>query len=63
MECVICGYGSTNIGKTTVTLKRDSIVVAQEVVADICDHCGEIYVSQKVTAQLLKQAEACWSVP
>jgi YgiT-type zinc finger domain-containing protein len=42
----------------TVTLERaETTIVIKEVPATICDNCGEEYLSQAVSAQLLKQAE------
>ena len=60
MKCVICKHGETHLGKTSVTLERDGMmVVVQAVPAQICDNCGEEYVDEEVTAQLLREAEQC----
>jgi YgiT-type zinc finger domain-containing protein len=58
MKCVICKHGETRTGKTTVTLERGSTtLVVKGVPARICDNCGEAYVSQETTRQLLETAE------
>jgi YgiT-type zinc finger domain-containing protein len=58
MKCAICGHGSTHPGTTTVTLEKDgTTLVIKNVPAEICDNCGERYVSEKVTGQILRQAQ------
>jgi YgiT-type zinc finger domain-containing protein len=58
MKCVICKHGATASGLTTVTLNRnDAIVVFKAVPADICQNCGEYYLSDAVTEVLLSRAE------
>jgi YgiT-type zinc finger domain-containing protein len=58
MRCVICKQGETQPGHTTVTLERDrTVLVFRNVPADVCANCGEAYVSEEVTAQLLEEAE------
>jgi len=58
MKCVICKYGETNPGHTTVTLERgQTVLVFKKTPAQVCDNCGEAYVSEKITAQLLEEAE------
>jgi YgiT-type zinc finger domain-containing protein len=58
MQCVICKHGQTQPGTTTVTLHRDgSVVIFKEVPADICQNCGEYYLSDDMTGHLLQQAE------
>lgn len=58
MKCVICKQGEIRSGKTTVTLERDSMtLVIKDVPASICVNCGEEYVDENITAQLLKTAE------
>lgn len=59
MKCVVCKVGETTEGFTTVTLERDgAAVVVRKVPAQVCDNCGEAYVSADVTRQLLKSAGA-----
>jgi len=58
MKCIVCKHGETKPGKTTATFEREeTTIVVKEVPADICDNCGESYLAQEVSAQLLKQAE------
>jgi YgiT-type zinc finger domain-containing protein len=57
MKCVICKTGEIHEGTVTVTLQRDnSIVVSKGVPADVCDNCGEYYLTPEVTERLLKRA-------
>jgi len=58
MNCVICKQGSTNPGHVTVTLQRGTTtVIFKEVPADVCENCGEYYLSEEITEKLLKRAE------
>jgi YgiT-type zinc finger domain-containing protein len=58
MKCVICKEGQTKSGVTNVTLERGSTtVVIKEVPAEICENCGEYYLSPEVTDKIQKLAE------
>lgn len=58
MKCVICKQAETSPGKATVTLERGGMtLVIKNVPAQICSNCGEEYVDEKTTKQLLKIAE------
>ena len=58
MTCVICQHGETQAGHTTVTLERgQTVLVFRKVPAQVCANCGEAYVSEEITAQLLQEAE------
>ena len=58
MKCVICKVGETQPGKTTVTLERgSSTLVFKGVPAQVCPNCGEDYVNEEITKQLLRIAE------
>jgi YgiT-type zinc finger domain-containing protein len=58
MHCVICKNGQTKPGNVTVTLQRgETIIVFKEVPADVCNNCGEYYLSESVTDELFKRAE------
>ncbi len=58
MNCVICKHGQTRAGDVAATLQRgDCTVIIKGVPADVCDNCGEYYLSDKVTDQLLMRAE------
>ncbi|WP_334781315.1 type II toxin-antitoxin system MqsA family antitoxin [Nostoc sp.] len=42
-----------------MTLERDEcIIVLKKVPAEICDNCGEYYLSDAVTEQVLEKAES-----
>ena len=57
MKCVICKHGETKKGFTTVTLEKNgSTIVFKEVPALVCDNCGEKYIEDFVTKELLKKA-------
>lgn len=61
MKCVVCKVGETRSGTTTVTLERDeTVIVFRNVPAEVCDNCGERYLSEEVTAQLLSLAEEAY---
>ena len=61
MKCAICRHGTTTEGYTTLVLERDqTTVVFKKVPAQICDNCGEEYVSAAVNTTLLRQAEKEW---
>lgn len=58
MRCVICKNGETQPDECTVTLERDEcIVVIKKVPAFVCDNCGEYYLSDAITEQVLVRAE------
>lgn len=58
MECVICKNGTTEEGKATVTLELEgSIIAIKEVPAQICNNCGEYYLSEEMTKVVLKKAQ------
>jgi YgiT-type zinc finger domain-containing protein len=58
MKCAICRHGQTIDGNITVVLERDqSILVFKNVPANICDNCGEEYLSEETNRVLLKKAK------
>jgi YgiT-type zinc finger domain-containing protein len=58
MACVICRQGEMHPGEVTVTLQRnDTIIVLKGVPAEVCDNCGEYYLSEAVTGIVLAKAE------
>jgi len=62
MNCVICKTGQMVEGKTTVTLQRgETTVVIKDVPAQVCDNCGEYYLSEEMTERVLGMAEAAVS--
>jgi len=59
MKCVICKLGGTKQGAVTVTLERgETTVLIKNVPADICENCGEYYLSDEISERVLKQAES-----
>jgi YgiT-type zinc finger domain-containing protein len=61
MKCAICQHGTTTDGYTTIVLERDqTTVVFKKVPAQICENCGEEYVSAAVNTALLRQAHEEW---
>jgi YgiT-type zinc finger domain-containing protein len=59
MSCVICRNGKTHEGYVTVTVQRgEKAVILKQVPADVCDNCGEPYLSSEVAAQVLERAES-----
>jgi YgiT-type zinc finger domain-containing protein len=58
MKCVICKQGDTGAGTVTVTLARgESTIIFKEVPAEVCENCGEYYLSDSVTEKLLSRAD------
>ena len=58
MKCTICKQGNTQSGFTVVTLQRDErTLVIKGVPAEICENCGEYYLSQDIANRLYRQAE------
>jgi len=58
MKCLICKTGETKSGTTTVTLERkNTVVVIKDVPAQVCDNCGEYYLSEDVSARINALAE------
>ena len=59
MNCVVCKHGETRPGQVTVTLQRgDATVILKQVPAEVCQNCGEYYLSGTVTGQVMSKAEA-----
>jgi YgiT-type zinc finger domain-containing protein len=58
MECVICKNGHLASGNVTVTLERNgTVVVMKDVPAQVCQNCGEYFLSEAMTAKVLSLAE------
>ena len=58
MKCSICKNGDTRPGTATVTLQREeATVVIKDVPAEVCENCGEYYLSEDMTARILQRAE------
>ena len=59
MKCVICLQAETIHGLTAILLERgDLSLTVTDVPARVCPNCGDAYADEKVTANLLRQAEA-----
>ncbi len=59
MKCVICKLGETKKGSVTVTLERgETTVLIKNVPTDICENCGEYYLSDEISERVLKQVES-----
>jgi len=55
MKCVICQYGETEAGTTTVTLTRgETTIVIRDVPAQICTTCGEDMWMQQRASDFLR---------
>jgi YgiT-type zinc finger domain-containing protein len=58
MKCVLCKTGESHPGTTTVTLERNhTVIVLKDVPAEVCENCGEYYLSDAVTKRIYQQAE------
>jgi len=58
VKCVICRQGVTNTGTVTVTLQRNvTTVIIKNVPADVCENCGEYYLTEELTEELLMKAK------
>ncbi|HOE65533.1 MAG TPA: type II toxin-antitoxin system MqsA family antitoxin [Candidatus Hydrogenedentes bacterium] len=54
----ICRHGDTNPGRVTVVLQRDNtVVLIKQTPANVCDNCGEYYLSDATAAQVSEIAE------
>lgn len=58
MTCLFCKKGETRPGQVTVVLERgETLVIFRGVPGDVCENCGEYFLSDEVTGQLLERAE------
>lgn len=59
MNCVICKTGQISAGTATITLQRgETTVVIKNVPADVCDNCGEYYLSEEMAESVLELGES-----
>ena len=57
MKCPLCKNGDTQPGEVTVTLQRgETTVIIKDVPANVCENCGEYYLSDTITEQVLAMA-------
>ena len=55
MKCAICKQGETQLGQTTITLERNATtIVFKNVPAEGCEICGEAYIDEATTDNLLR---------
>ena len=58
LQCQLCKHGSTELGMVTVTLQRGATtVIIKGVPAEVCENCGEYYLDENTTKQVLSMAE------
>lgn len=59
MKCTVCRHGDTRPGFVDVSLQREkAIVVIRKTPAEVCENCGEYYLSEEATRRVLQQAAA-----
>ena len=57
MKCAICRNGITESGYSTVLLEKDNTtLVFKNVPAQICNNCGEEYISSEINCAILSHA-------
>lgn len=58
MRCILCRHGETLPGRVTVSLQRgETTVIIKGVPAQVCENCGEYYLEEEITEQVLSMAE------
>ncbi|MBN1980391.1 MAG: type II toxin-antitoxin system MqsA family antitoxin [Chitinivibrionales bacterium] len=58
MKCAICRNGQTVQGTITIVMERSgTTVIIKDVPAEVCDNCGEEYISSDINKRLLEKAE------
>jgi YgiT-type zinc finger domain-containing protein len=58
MNCIICGHNQLDRRNTSVVLERkDTRLVVDSVPSSVCAGCGEVYVDEIISYDLLKLAE------
>lgn len=58
MKCVLCKNGETKPGTATVTLQRGgAVVILKDVPAEVCDNCGEYYLSEETASRVAHLAQ------
>ena len=63
MKCVICRQGQTHDGLATVTLEKgQTTVMIKDVPAEICENCGEYYLSEEVTGKVQGLADQAFKL-
>jgi len=58
MKCAICRNGNTEPSTASIMLEKgQTTLVFKHVPVQVCDNCGEEYVSAEVNKELLLKAE------
>jgi YgiT-type zinc finger domain-containing protein len=58
MKCLFCKHGDTKPGEVTVTLQRgEATIIIKGVPAEVCENCGEYYLSDIVTDRVMRIAQ------
>ena len=58
MNCGLCKNGTTENGNVNVTLMRkETVIIIKGVPAEICQNCGEYYLSSEITRSIYKIAD------
>ena len=58
MKCALCKHGEAHPDNTTVTLQRgETTVIIKGVPADVCENCGEYYLSGQMTGQVMAMGD------
>lgn len=53
MKCLVCKHGQTKPDETTISVDRNRVVVViRKTPADVCETCGEEYLSSEVMKEL-----------
>lgn len=58
MTCIFCKQGRTQGGTVTVALNRKATtIIIKDVPGEICENCGEYYLTDDMTEKVLAMAE------
>ncbi len=58
MECVLCKNGTTGEGLVTFTLEQNGVIVVfKNVPAQVCPNCGNFYLTEEISMQLIEKAQ------
>ncbi|MEX0804117.1 MAG: type II toxin-antitoxin system MqsA family antitoxin [Candidatus Binatia bacterium] len=57
-KCLICKQGKTRPQQANCPLQRqETTIIFKGAPADVCDNCGEYYLSENIAERLLQRAE------
>ena len=58
MDCSVCKQGVSRPGTATVTLERgEMVIVIKEVPAEVCENCGEDFLSDAISEEVMRLGE------